>query len=751
MRSRPAGRRWSAAALAAALLAGCAPAHPPASAPPPPVAPPPPAGYAMAAEAVDTTGWHALAGRRIALDPGHGGVFRGALGVNGLTEAEANLGVARALAALLRAAGAEVLLTRERDRDFVSPADSTLRVDLTARVAMVNAWQPEAFVSIHHNADPGARHDVNETQVYHQLGDDGPALELAEDVHRSLTRHLGITPSRLIPGNFLVLRQSAAPALLTESSHITYPPTEARLATPAAQQLEAAAIAAGLARWFARERPRIASLRIAGAADLGAPPVLAHGSPVFEAQVEGAFDQLELRLDGERLAPEVRGGRVRARVRTPLASGAHEVTLRARLAGEGTSRTERLAFEVAKPAARIAADAPMQSGWRPGEPVGVRVRVMDHEGVALAQGSRVRVRVRAGAAPADTVIVLRGGEAWALLAPAAVSRGPLRVSIALEGSSSVPPVTLALPRAEARHEAHTALLRVMPADTLWRGQVPEAARAWLTRDGLVRADEAPGAWRRPSLAGYRSVTHDAEWPPRVVAIADGALHGRRIAIDPEGGGDDPAGVGLSGTRASAVSLQVARALAALLEAAGAQVLLVRTSEAPVSEVTRVQLAEAFAAERYVRIAHRAAPPSAGHYFSSGGGRRWAAALAELAPRLGLDSLAVTESARYPVAQVSAIALDASLARIDRDEARLLAPGAIRAEAYALYAALVRDLLGRPLEVMSLPLRDATGRSRPHGLARVDDAFVLQADAGGEVRIVRTESAPSALEALDPPR
>lgn len=749
MRSRPAGRRWSIAAVLACGLAGCTPARAPQTAAPPPTsAPPPAAGYDTTARAIDVAGWDALTGRRIALDPGHGGWFRGALGVGGLTEAEVNLGVALELATFLEAAGAEVLLTRETDRDFLTPADSSLRSDLAARVAMVNAWKPDAFVSIHHNADPGARHDVNETQTYHQLGDDGPALELAEDVHRSLTRHLGITPSRLIPGNFFVLRGSEAPALLSEASHITYPPTEARLATRAAQRIEAVALAAGLARYFARARPVVETLSVSGATP-GDPVRIDHGRPVLEARVTGAFDQLELRLDGRPLAPELRGGSLRAAVREPLAVGRHEVTLRARLAGEGTSRMARLEFEVSKPAARLVADFPLQRGWRVGEPVGVRVRALDADGVALPSGASVRVQARAGVAPADTTIELREGEAWALLTPTAAARGVLRMTLALASGTGVAPIEAVLPRAAARHGEHTALLRVMPADTVWRGRVPESARDWLSRDGLVRHAATDRAWQRPALAGTRDATFATAWPPRVFAIAEGVLHGRRIAIDPEGGGDDPAGVGPSGTRASAMSLAVARALAPMLEAAGAQVLLVRTSEAPVSEVTRVQLAEGFGAERYVRIAHRAAPPSAGHYFSSGGGRRWAAALAELAPRLGLDSLAVTESARYPIAQVSAVALDASLARIDRDEARLLAPGALRTEAYALYAALVSDLLGRRLEVLPVQVLDSAGRPRPQALARVG-GLVLQADAGGEVRIVRTESALPMVEALDPP-
>ena len=67
--------------------------------PPPPPAPPPrrraraPATSARSTASPRSTPRRSR-GRRIALDPGHGGFFRGALGVNGLTEAEVNLGVA---------------------------------------------------------------------------------------------------------------------------------------------------------------------------------------------------------------------------------------------------------------------------------------------------------------------------------------------------------------------------------------------------------------------------------------------------------------------------------------------------------------------------------------------------------------------------------------------------------------------------------------------------------------------------------
>src|SRR5262245_43872908 len=146
MRGTVAGKRRFARAhsLAAGTLAtgvaawvlawGCAPPQNLAPGPPPAVKKGPSAAYDGRRDPLDSVDASALRGRRIVLDPGHGGVFAGTVGVGGLTEKEVNLGVALELRDLLAAAGAQVLLTRDTDRDFTTPADSSLRAELAARM-----------------------------------------------------------------------------------------------------------------------------------------------------------------------------------------------------------------------------------------------------------------------------------------------------------------------------------------------------------------------------------------------------------------------------------------------------------------------------------------------------------------------------------------------------------------------------------------------------------------------------------------
>jgi hypothetical protein len=192
-----------------------------------------------------------------------------------------------------------------------------------------------------------------------------------------------------------------------------------------------------------------------------------------------------------------------------------------------------------------------------------------------------------------------------------------------------------------------------------------------------------------------------------------------------------------------LNLEVGRALAAMLEAAGAEVVLTRDGDHAVSELERVQVAEAFRAERYLRIGHANAPPLAGHYFSSANGRRWAQRTAQSLAELGFPPPRVGESAKYPLAQTSAVALYVTVARTDSSEAVLLSPGRLRAEAYALYLGLARDLVtvGSPWPLDSLQVLDADARPLAGAPVRLGAALVVATDRDGRARFARSEPGP----------
>jgi N-acetylmuramoyl-L-alanine amidase len=776
-----------------AALSGCAtaPSHPPTPRPAP--------GYVSRVDELNSVDASGLSGRRIALDPGHGGFFKGALGVHGLTEAEVNLGVALHLKDLLESRGATVFLTRSDDRDFTTPADSSLRSDLAERTRLANAFHPDLFVSIHHNADARGAHDVNATQTYYKLGDDGPSLDAAADVHRYLVRNLGITEQRILPGNYFVLRNSEAPALLTESSYLTNPDVEAKLALDEKRNLEAEALFLGLARYFARRVPRIASFE---ATPFSGPPWVDGGTvgvhPALTARIEGAFDGVDLWLDGARVEPLVRGDEIEWSARQPLPTGAHEATLAVRLAGEGTSRARVLHMKVLSSPYRVVAEFPDQVLWHGDHPLGLRVSVRSEGDIVDRDTLKVRVHSvgRLALAPADTVVTVVDGAGWAYFRRAArqprltFARQPRDVEVR---AGLFPPLLgeFDSPLVEDVHvgistfagatlPVRTGFARAMPADTVLRNAPGTGGFSptieWINRDGFVRLPiDAGGAVRVPSLPGYRAwPTHDdAElvprdtaavdsfvpvpatqptWPPRFAAIAGGALHGRRITLDPAGGGEDAAGMGPSGTRASSLNLEVARALAGYLRAAGADVALTRAGDVSMSDVERVQVSEAFHSDRFVRIGHAAEPPMFGYYFSSAGGRHMAESAAAAFAALGLAAPRLAEDAQYPLQQTSCAALYVSPARVDlaASEMALLAPGALRAEAYALFVGLAREWApGAVWPADSLEVRDAAGQPVAGAAVTLGGALVVETDALGRVRFARTEPGPIEASVEDP--
>jgi len=758
------------AAAALALAAGCAPGPKLEVPPAPPLKAAPRAGYDGRRDSLDSVDATAVRGKRIAIDPGHGGFYPGTVGVKGLTEKEVNLAVALELRDLLRAAGAEVLLTRETDRDFLTPADSSLRSDLLERSRLSNAFQPDLFVSIHHNADATGAHDVNETQTYYQLGDEGPSYDAAQDVFRATTRNLGIDVCKMIPGNFSVVRNSEAPALLTEASFVTYPPTEEKLRTPEARRLEAEVFYLGIVRYFMRRAPRLELFAALDAA--GRPDSLFDGMPRLVARVAGAFDAARLRVDGADVPVVTRGTEVAWSGVPSLAAGPHEASFTARLAGEGASRARRIRFHVRKPAARLTLSVLGSPLAAPRAPVGARVRVLDADDLPLPDTLRVRIssEPRGVFAPAETTVFSRDGEAWAYLRRApgvSASRAARGTLVARLVTAAGVPAVPAARHALAPDSAATRAGFVLEMPGSRPLALAELSRpAWLNRDAFVALPlDSSGSAELPRLEGFRLHGEWTQWPPQLVAVAGGALHGRRIAIDPEGGGDDPAGTAPGGTRASALNLEVARALAAMLTAAGAEVVLTREGDQAVSELGRVQVSEGFRAERYLRIGHANSPALAGHYFNSPTGRRWAQRIARALDELGLPAPRVGESAKYALAQVSAAAVYATLARTDSSEADLLAPGRLRAEAYALYIALARDLAGAPAvsggapddgaaqsaaawPMDSLLVRDAAGVPVAGAAIRLGAALVVATDARGTARFARTEAGALPVEVED---
>lgn len=96
-----------------------------------------------------------LMGKRIAIDPGHGGHDPGASGNHlAILEKDVTLAIALELEQMLLDAGAEVFMTRSTDTlvDTTVEPGRHIRPDLQKRRTIVEVWDPDFFLSIHINS-----------------------------------------------------------------------------------------------------------------------------------------------------------------------------------------------------------------------------------------------------------------------------------------------------------------------------------------------------------------------------------------------------------------------------------------------------------------------------------------------------------------------------------------------------------------------------------------------------------------------
>jgi N-acetylmuramoyl-L-alanine amidase len=181
-------------------------------------------------------------GRLIVVDAGHPPL--GASGPTGLTEAEANLGVALELQRMLEDAGARVIMTR---------TDAT-PVALGARPRLADSLGADLLLSIHNNALPDGVNPFpnNGTSVYYNHP---RSIPLAAAVQRALVRRLGLRDLGIGRGDLALVRPTWMPAILTEGLFMMVPEQEAMLRSEGGRHRYAQGVFEGV-REFLRGRAR---------------------------------------------------------------------------------------------------------------------------------------------------------------------------------------------------------------------------------------------------------------------------------------------------------------------------------------------------------------------------------------------------------------------------------------------------------------------------------------------------------------
>ena len=195
--------------------------------------------------------------RTICLDPGHGGKDTGNR-VGWHYEKIYTLALAAELRDQLRKAGFNVILTRTRDT----------YVELPDRPALANRRGADLFVSLHFNATPTGKNEVEGPQTYciTPVGasstdaqgegsnhgptpanrDEDESLLLAYQIQKSLVGNLDADDRGVRRARFAVLRDARMPAILIEGGYMTHPFESRKIYSAAYRRQMAQAIVKGI-------------------------------------------------------------------------------------------------------------------------------------------------------------------------------------------------------------------------------------------------------------------------------------------------------------------------------------------------------------------------------------------------------------------------------------------------------------------------------------------------------------------------
>jgi N-acetylmuramoyl-L-alanine amidase len=155
-----------------------------------------------------------LRGLTIAVDAGHGGDHRGAVGATGLMEKDVNLVYTHYLAELLREKGARVIITRPDDRTMT----------LAERMEIARRAQAHLFLWLHNNSTALVRgpFEMSGTSIYYTHLQGWP---FARAVYPHLLE-LDLAPEGEVHRSYYMTRQTDMPVFLVEGAFLSNPEDE---------------------------------------------------------------------------------------------------------------------------------------------------------------------------------------------------------------------------------------------------------------------------------------------------------------------------------------------------------------------------------------------------------------------------------------------------------------------------------------------------------------------------------------------
>lgn len=172
----------------------------------------------------------------IVIDPGHGGIDGGAVGVDDIVEKDINLAISLTLRDMFAASGFQVVMTRETDMSIHDEGITSTRgqkvSDIHNRMDLVNQYPGAVFLSIHQNKFGDSR--SKGAQIF--FGPKNKASEkLAKILQEDFSANLQPENKRQCKKaekNLYLMYHATCPSVLIECGFLSNPGEAAQLVDP---------------------------------------------------------------------------------------------------------------------------------------------------------------------------------------------------------------------------------------------------------------------------------------------------------------------------------------------------------------------------------------------------------------------------------------------------------------------------------------------------------------------------------------
>ena len=164
------------------------------------------------------------------IDPGHGGIDGGAVGVSGSLEKDINLSLSIVMRDIMEVLGYDAVLTREEDVLLGEGTTGHMKLeDLRYRVEYVKQYENPLFISIHMNKFP--EEYCHGLTVYYS-GNDTESEVLGRSVRDEVVKQLqkdNERPMKKATSALYVLHRATVPAILIECGFLSNRDEEQKL------------------------------------------------------------------------------------------------------------------------------------------------------------------------------------------------------------------------------------------------------------------------------------------------------------------------------------------------------------------------------------------------------------------------------------------------------------------------------------------------------------------------------------------